>query len=110
MGERTKTPWVKQKNADYYTHILRTEDGKFVVQLSQTEEGRANAEFICLAVNNHDKLVAALLEERTNHHNYNLHYPSGDISRCRNETCRKISRLVKSASPGMDEQSNKVEG
>lgn len=58
--KHTPTPWVKQANADSYTHIIRTEDGKFIVQFSQTDEGRANAEFAVRACNAHDKLGEAL--------------------------------------------------
>jgi hypothetical protein len=57
--KHTPIPWYLQNESDDYTHIVRGPKRIFVVQCSQTETGKANAEFIVLAVNAHEALVEA---------------------------------------------------
>ena len=70
--KHTPTPWIfSQMHADdNYGIILNNDDmpqnkkARLLTEIAKVnltiEEGKANAAFICLAVNNHDELVAAL--------------------------------------------------
>lgn len=74
MSEHTKSPWSTEKrDGDEWWFgggggaeiIIKAGDSNVAVMgatLNKEDEADANAEFICLAVNTHDELVAALRE------------------------------------------------
>lgn len=65
MSERTPRPWRIEGPDDFGDYNILHNEGKWAIgavvsNLNPPELVRANAELIVRAVNNHDKLVAAL--------------------------------------------------
>lgn len=62
MSKHTALPWHYQEGADAYTHILRGPKGEFIIQGSQDNSGKTEAELrlISKCVNSRDALVASL--------------------------------------------------